>query len=247
MNQAEHAHYRVAVALTPVRSEPSERSEQTTQWHLHQKVEVTDFRPGWCSCVGLRDGYRGWVAEGQLEPAGDDPFGGGCTFVLSRWARLQRDSETLWVSHGCAPDSDWQLQEGAMGPSLPATGIRLCETAHLYLGTPYLWGGTSIWGIDCSGLIQQVYAVHGISLPRDAWQQADSGLKFSDPHKAAAGDLAFFSNDQNRITHVGLVLGDGQILHASSWVRIDRLTGDGIERGATRQKTHRLSHFCKIL
>jgi len=70
MNQAEHAHYRVAVALTPVRSEPSERSEQTTQWHLHQKVEVTDFRPGWCSCVGLRDGYRGWVAEGQLEPAG---------------------------------------------------------------------------------------------------------------------------------------------------------------------------------
>jgi cell wall-associated NlpC family hydrolase len=134
-----------------------------------------------------------------------------------------------------------------MGPPLSATPQSICETACLYLGTPYLWGGTSIWGIDCSGLIQQVFAVHGINLPRDAWQQAQTGQTHTDVKKSTAGDLAFFANEQNRITHVGLLLGEGQILHASHRVRIDWLKSDGIHRRVDRQKTHNLAHFCKVI
>lgn len=168
-------------------------------------------------------------------------------YVLSRWAQIQTDTQSIWVSHGCAPASVTPIHEGVAGPPLPLNPRGICATAQLYLGTPYLWGGTSIWGIDCSGLIQQVFAVHGIHLPRDAWQQARAGQAFTDSQKSTAGDLAFFANDQNRITHVGLVLGDGQILHASHWVRIDRLTSDGIERRVDRQKTHRLAHFCRLM
>ena len=154
--------------------------------------------------------------------------------------------ETIWVSHGCAPDGDWRLIEGKVGPPLPVDAQGLCNTARLYLGTPYLWGGTSIWGIDCSGLMQQVCAAHGISLPRDAGLQAEAGRKFTDVREATAGDLVFFRGQQNRITHVGMALGDGQILHASGWVRIDGLTQEGIVRAVGGMKTHQLSHFCKL-
>jgi len=247
MNQAENAQYRVAVALAPVRSEASERSEQTTQWHWHQKVMVTEHKAGWMRCVSQRDAYQGWVAEGQLTKAEESTAIPETLFVRSRWANIQTGTESTWVSHGCAPAPNTIIHEGEIGPPLSASPQSICDTARLYLGTPYLWGGTSIWGIDCSGLIQQVFVVHGLNLPRDAWQQAQTGQTFTDAQKTTSGDLAFFANDQNRITHVGLVLGDGQILHASQWVRIDRLTSEGIERQADRQKTHRLSHFCRLI
>lgn len=247
MNQAEYAQYRVAVALAPVRSEPSQRAEQTSQWHWQQKVLVTDQKPGWFYCTSQRDGYQGWVGAGQLSV---EEVGTGkppSCFVQSRWAHMQNGAENIWVSHGCTPHPNTQVIEGVVGGPLPGTPESICDTASLYLGTPYLWGGTSIWGIDCSGLIQQIFTVHGIDMPRDAWQQAQIGHQYTGQQETRAGDLAFFSNEQNRITHVGLVLGDGLILHASEWVRIDRLNSDGIERATDRQKTHRLAHFCRIL
>lgn len=247
MNLAEHAEYRVAVALAPVRSEPSERAEQTTQWHWHQKVLVTDSKPGWFYGTGQRDGYQGWVGAGQLSPNEGGSSEAAPLFVRSRWAHLHIGTESLWVSHGCTPAANASILEGDVGAPLSATPQSVCNTARLYLGTPYIWGGTSIWGIDCSGLIQQAFAVHGINLPRDAWQQAQNGHTYTDPKQSKAGDLAFFTNDQHRITHVGLVLGNGQILHASNWVRIDRLTSEGIERVSDQQKTHLLAHFCRIL
>jgi gamma-D-glutamyl-L-lysine dipeptidyl-peptidase len=119
------------------------------------------------------------------------------------------------------------------------------EFALTYLNTPYLWGGKSPFGIDCSGFTQQVFRFKGINIPRDAYQQEELGIliEFDDVQE---GDVAFFSNDKGKITHVGIILNDKQIIHASSWVRIDQLKYDGIYTSDTSEKTHQLASIKRI-
>ena len=105
---------------------------------------------------------------------------------------------------------------------------RIKESALTFLNTPYLWGGRSIFGIDCSGLTQVVFKINNIKLPRDAWQQAEHGETISSLDETKCGDLAFFSEGGDKITHVGILLGDGTIIHASDFVRIDRIDENGI-------------------
>jgi cell wall-associated NlpC family hydrolase len=114
-----------------------------------------------------------------------------------------------------------------------------------FLNTPYLWGGKSIFGIDCSGLVQNVYRQLDLNLPRDAYQQAEIGtaIDFQDRQKL---DLAFFKNAAGRIHHVGIVGPDDQILHASGQVRLDKLTEVGIYNEAAADFTHSLFEIRRL-
>ena len=116
----------------------------------------------------------------------------------------------------------------------------IVETAYVFLNTPYLWGGKSPFGIDCSGFTQMVYKLCGYSLLRDAKEQATQGEVLSFIEESEPGDLAFFDNDEGVITHVGIIMNDYNIIHAHGKVRIDKLDHSGIYNVDTQKHTHKL-------
>ncbi len=116
----------------------------------------------------------------------------------------------------------------------------MAQLALSYKNTPYLWGGRSQWGIDCSGFSQLIYSCFGISLPRDAYQQAEMGEIVDFISEIQVGDLAFFDNADGRITHVGIMLDRDTIIHASAKVRIDRMDTEGIFNAELNRYSHKL-------
>jgi cell wall-associated NlpC family hydrolase len=123
----------------------------------------------------------------------------------------------------------------------------LIENALLFLNAPYLWGGRTPLGIDCSGFTQLIYRMNGFDLLRDASQQATQGEVLSFIEESEPGDLAFFDNNEGAITHVGLIMSDNYIIHAHGKVRIDRLDQSGIFNVEKKVHTHKLRVIKKIL
>ena len=121
----------------------------------------------------------------------------------------------------------------------------LIKLTYKFLNTPYLWGGRTIFGIDCSGFTQLVYRLNGINIPRDAYQQAEVGLKIKDIKYSSTCDLAFFGNQ--KITHVGIILKNNNIIHASGKVRIDKIDNTGIYNKKAGNYTHKLKLIKRII
>ena len=123
----------------------------------------------------------------------------------------------------------------------------IVSTALTFLNSPYLWGGKTPFGIDCSGFTQMVYKINGYKLSRDAKDQANQGETLSFIEESEAGDLAFFNNDQGDIIHVGIILQNNHIIHASGKVRIDRIDHSGIYNNDLNKHTHSLRYIKKII
>ncbi len=123
----------------------------------------------------------------------------------------------------------------------------LCDFAHLYRNAPYLWGGKTPFGIDCSGLVQMVYRLYGINLPRDAYQQAEIGASLSFIEESEPGDLAFFDNQQGDIIHVGILLKNHNIIHAHGTVRVDQIDQTGIFNIHNNMHSHKLRLIKRIV
>jgi cell wall-associated NlpC family hydrolase len=119
--------------------------------------------------------------------------------------------------------------------------------ALLYLNAPYVWGGRTPFGIDCSGFVQMVYKMKKIKLLRDASQQASQGEVISLLGEAEPGDLAFFDDAEGKITHVGLLIDRSHIIHCSGKVRIDVLDHEGIYNEAVQKYTHKLRLIRRIV
>ena len=124
---------------------------------------------------------------------------------------------------------------------------KLVETAILYLNTPYLWGGKTPFGIDCSGFVQMVYKLNGFNVLRDASQQASQGEALSFIEESEPGDLAFFDNSEGDIIHVGIIMEDHHIIHAHGKVRVDLLDQSGIYNVDTKTHSHKLRVIKKII
>jgi cell wall-associated NlpC family hydrolase len=211
----------VSSAIAPVQAEPRAASEQVTQSLAGHLVTVLEARERWRR-VRLGDGYEGWMHEGYLASrttnVGDALYSLGCTIrdaasgverALPFGARVASDANVV---------AGKAIDDAARSRRFPAEGGAIAvSAAKLFTGTSYQWGGITPWGADCSGMVQAVFALHGVSLPRDARQQAELGSAIEiTPESWRAGDLLFFSERADgRITHVALVADSATLMHVA--------------------------------
>lgn len=240
----------------PVRRVHEDRSEMITELLFGDAFKILESWNQWRKIQFLDDHYEGWVDAKQIK------------HLTEKEAKEYREAEDVFLSDLVGYVSDEQqalmaLSAGANLKAVPFLGLyydnqietkakklsraELVETALLYLNAPYLWGGKTPFGIDCSGLTQMIYRIGGYSLFRDAHQQATQGKVLSFMEESQPGDLAFFDNDEGRIIHVGILLGDHYILHAHGKVRMDRIDPTGIFNPETRRYSHQLRLIRQIL
>ena len=236
------------VSVSPVRAENRDQSEIVTQLLFGEVVTVLEQSAPWVKISSIADGYEGWVDIKHIKKLTSKEMRRwleGLDYVRNRERLLQTPWGKQWICRGSfVPAGEQHFNIGNdhfewLDPEAPQfEDIWSC--ALNYLNAPYLWGGKTPYGIDCSGFTQAVYRFFDINLPRDASQQVLDGseVEFEEIEK---GDLAFFHNDSGKITHVGILDDEGHILHASGHVRRDFFTKDGIVHNETGSVTHQLS------
>ena len=242
------------LSIVPLRAEPKNISEQTSQLLYGEFFTILELQKSWSKIQNDGDGYEGWINNKhflfieknifQKLQATKKKYAGDLVDFI--W----KDNDILFpVPIGSLVSSAQILGHRFEGKELNVTNAKskLVSTALHYLNSPYLWGGKSPFGIDCSGFVQCVYQLHGIQLPRDANLQAAHGEALGFIDESEPGDLAFFDNNEGKITHVGIIMPDYHIIHAFGPVRIDRLDQTGIFNSLQNTHTHKLRVIKKIL
>jgi len=225
------------------RKEDNDRSEMVTQHLFGESYEIIETKPNWIKIKNLRDGYVSWI-DRKHHSAWDGKYPG--KHILSRpFNHFTHLDKMVLLPGGSIVRTE--LLERIEGPYSQKSFADIKRISEIYIGAPYLWGGKSIWGIDCSGFTQLVYQTCGINILRDAAQQAEMGDTVEFNSMIEPGDLAFFDNEEGKITHVGICLEPEVIIHASGKVRIDKLDHHGIFNRELGEYTHTLRIIKRIV
>ncbi|MDD2564190.1 MAG: C40 family peptidase [Salinivirgaceae bacterium] len=228
--------------LLSIRKSDAEQAEMVSQLLFGEEVIVLKKNKKWSKIKLLYDNYEGWVDNKGIQSI-DKPRSTTPTIVNELWHSVTlENNRQLIVPAGAELENHTSTDD-----QNEALETKILNSAKMFLGIPYLWGGRSTFGIDCSGLVQTVFKMNGIALPRDARDQVLHGenVEFIDNIKPC--DLIFFGEPDGNITHVGMAIGDGKIIHASGMVQIDLINHQGIFNPETQKYTHALRLIKRLL
>jgi cell wall-associated NlpC family hydrolase len=242
-----------------MRKEAAHRSEMVSQLLFGEGATIIEEEGDFTRVRGVYDNYEGWCQRSQLRGMDNSVPPETTLFSGAFHNEVLLEGRMMSVPFGCPLYSMEQntelfgagvvdhknIRQNAINSSQGFTPERLRDISMRFFNTSYLWGGKSVFGIDCSGFSQQVFKLMGISLLRDAYQQAEGGAVVPDLTSARIGDLVFFNNEAGKITHVGILLSPNEIIHASGRVRIDNISEDGIYNKEGR-RTHNLHSIQRV-
>lgn len=246
------------LSMVPIRANPSDAAEMISQLLFGEHYTVIDESENhkWLQIQNAFDGYEGWIDKKQHHQISKEYFDQIteteykiCTELVSKILFKQQINHIVagsvlpLLNNPIFKDEENVAFNDTAKSLYQKWGVaNMLNQANKYLNAPYLWGGRTPFGIDCSGFTQIIYKTGGFNIPRDSSQQILKGkdVPFGE-HKA--GDLAFFTNNEGKMNHVGLVMEDGKIIHASGKVRIDELDENGIKNLEQNAYTH---HFYKL-
>lgn len=252
------------LSIVPMRGEASDKSEMVNQLLFGDLVLIAERKGDWLFVRKAYDNYEGWVDKKQIEALDEQEYyslnKANAIYIYDLADIIEDKSSNSFIPIVLGStirninNNSFQIAGKEFHFSGDLTSInqhpsfaKIYETALLLLNAPYLWGGISPFGIDCSGFIQIVYKLVGINLLRDASQQATQGEQISLIEEAKPGDLLFFDNQEGAIVHVGILLNDQKIIHASGKVRIDSIDHQGIYNKELKKYTHNLRLIKRIL
>lgn len=223
------------VSVAALRADHSHQSEMTSQLLYGETVSILKSEGKFIKVKMDFDGYEGWVDAQQIAKITEEFLSERAFDIMTTTFKTYNTRQgKILLSLG----SEVGVENRSQNNTLELDDI--AETAEQFLNVPYLWSGRSFFGVDCSGFVQLIYKVHGITLPRDAYQQAEIGEVLSFIEESKPGDLAFFENEEGVIIHVGMIVDDQEIIHAYGKVRIDSLDSTGIYNKDLKIHTHKL-------
>jgi len=249
--------------ILPLRTSPAHRAEMCDQIVFGEAFQILENKGSWHYIRRIPDHYEGWIEGAHFVPVSPEQADSSSRrpgrVVTRPFLQLIRDDRPIWIPGGARlPFFDASTGSFTLGPhrysfsgEAPAAITHPREQteqlAKGYLNAPYLWGGKTIFGIDCSGFTQLILRMCGYELPRDSPQQVDHGRVLDFIMDARPGDLAFFGDEEGTIVHTGIMLGPDRIIHASGKVRIDPIDQQGIYNRQQKKYTHKLRVIKNIL
>lgn len=250
------------LSVCPIRSKPDDTAEMVSQLLFGEVVEILDtYRSNWILVKCMHDGYEGWMDTKQIEPISEEIIDGSYSdyLCLDISEPIFCDGDSTYITLGAVlPYFDGMTAkvnqkkyrfsgQVISPPTIIPSYLYIEKLARKLMNAPYLWGGRSPFGIDCSGFTQLIYKCIGIALLRDSKDQATQGDIVHFVSQVMPGDLAFFSKSTEHITHVGIIMDSNKIVHASGRVRVDTIDHYGIFNNEIQEYTHRLKIIKRLI
>lgn len=242
------------LSIVPMRAEPKDTSELVSQVIYGESFKIIEQRANWSLIKLSFDNYKGWIDNKQLveinQTVYDSTISEANIYSSDLIEFIQINNKgLLTIPFGSTLNSIKLFDHSFDGNTTKTIQPKenLVKTSLLFINSPYLWGGRTPFGIDCSGFTQIIYKINGYKIDRDAKDQVNLGLSLSFIEESEPGDLAFFDNKEGDIVHVGIIMEDNHIIHAHGQVRIDRLDQTGIYNVDTKKHTHKLRVIKKII